>query len=70
MKVIIEFNIDNAAFVDDWGSEVGRVLQQARTVLDNHGRPRDGKSFEVIGRLSDINGNKVGHVRLENKDEA
>ncbi len=68
MKVIIEFDTDNAAFENDWTGEITELLVKSRLVLSQHGQPEEGKSFEIIGRLLDTNGNSVGHVRIEDKE--
>ncbi len=59
MKLIIEIELDNAAF--GFGStheEVGRIL---RELMRSH-RIRRSMVEEI--RLSDINGNKVGHAEV------
>ena len=51
----IEINTDNAAFADDPGIEVGRILHRLADALQNHEvKLADG------GGLQDINGNRVG----------
>ena len=65
MKFVLEIKMDNAAFKDEYGdgldaetgaSEVSRILNQARTQIQNAGALEDRSS----GTLVDINGNLVG----------
>lgn len=51
MKIMIEFDTDNAAFENDRDTECARIL---RLVAD---RIANG---ETSGRLRDINGNDIG----------
>lgn len=77
MKVIIEFECDNDAFVgdDDWEqdlidtfyTEVGNVLEQAREKIVEQRRREDGcvcTALESADKLLDSNGNTVGTVRV------
>ena len=65
MRVIIEFETDNAAFVDSWDWEIGRVLDIAKDQLQGGQKPPDGVLRR--GPLRDSNGNRIGHVQLEDK---
>lgn len=61
MELIIKFNIDNAAFNEDT-DEIKRVIHTAIDKID-----QDGESL-MNGYhmpLSDINGNKIGYVAIE-----
>ena len=64
MQVTVVINTDNAAFSDgNLQSEVARILRNAAQ-LSEDGRidlNDDGDSFP----LSDINGNKVGRISVE-----
>lgn len=53
-------NMDNAAFEDDPGAEVARIMQEAAASLEGRGFDRP---FAVP--LRDINGNKVGVMGYE-----
>jgi len=66
MKVIVQFNTDNAAFEDyGFATEVAKILDQAESKIANHGHRIGDKKFEVIGNLRDTNGNTVGAVCIE-----
>ena len=61
MKVVIEFDVKNAAF-DDWQREVKRVVGAAATRLaDLPDRPAGA----LRAPLFDSNGNTVGSIRVE-----
>jgi len=57
MKLKIEIDIDNAAFVDDIQEEVVAVLARAAQKLAFNGSP------EVV-KLLDTNGNVVGSAKV------
>lgn len=57
MVVRIEINIDNAAFCDNPGSEVARILREEADRLEN-----DKLSSQS---LVDFNGNYVGKTRIQ-----
>jgi hypothetical protein len=54
MQIILSIKADNAAFTDDPGAEVARILRDAAKHIE-----RDGPHFR---RLMDSNGNKVGEM--------
>jgi len=63
MKLIIEINLDNAAFDDNCGGEVSKILRKQvfacettkrAFFITHHGIP-----------LKDTNGNTVGKITLE-----
>jgi len=57
MDITITINTDNAAFEDDRGAEVARILTKlARYIRDN------GPEYAHCRRLMDANGNAVGTV--------
>lgn len=56
MKMVLEFNMDNATFADDPDGEVLRILDVCA------GRIASGQL--TTGRLSDSNGNFVGGYRF------
>jgi len=61
MKLTLEINMDNAAFEDAPGQEAARILHKiACKIQDWPG----ANEFNL--RLSDLNGNKVGHVTVSN----
>lgn len=53
MKIVIEFNTENAAFCDPY--EIDRILTQARGKIGDVGEER---------KLLDSNGNTVGKVTV------
>ncbi len=59
--VVIEINTDNAAFEDDAGAEVARILRELATRYENEGF----FAFHSSGdrTIRDINGNVVGSCR-------
>jgi hypothetical protein len=60
MKIVIEFDTENAAFEDDRYAEVNRILNNANKrimqCLD------DGNDIRVP--IKDINGNRVGILEI------
>lgn len=68
MKVHIEFNVDNAAFVDDWSREVQSTTNQIETILNRLGRPDGKKKCSVVGHLWDTNGNTIGSVWFKEEE--
>ena len=65
MKVIIEFRVENAPFVADWGGQIQKILERASAQLRKHGFPTGPEKFKIVGRLHDSDGNPVGHIRVE-----
>jgi hypothetical protein len=68
MKIIIEFETDNAAFEDDFAAEVRAVLVQAKhKIFAQMGRPNGCKCTapEAVDKLLDVNGNTVGSVSIQ-----
>jgi hypothetical protein len=57
MKLKIEIAMDNAAFEDDRGAEVARILAQYAKRCGDGGDPEPCT-------LHDFNGNTVGHVKV------
>lgn len=53
MRILIEFNADNAAFVDNFEDEIQKIMKQATEYLV------DKRNVET---LHDSNGNKIGTV--------
>ena len=61
MTITIEIKCDNAAFEDNEGREVARILRRLATLCEEHGiEAADGN------RLMDFNGNHVGGVTIDN----
>lgn len=59
MDIIIKINTDNAAFEDNCGPEVARILADIGNTLC-YVEPIDWRG----GPLKDINGNKVGEITI------
>jgi hypothetical protein len=61
MKTIIKVNMDNAAFTDEEGTELARIL---RKLADNI----DGGGLDELSNklLKDINGNTCGTFKVSN----
>lgn len=65
MRVVIEFETDNAAFENNFTDEVEGVLQRAiirvlrRVQVDEESEINEGSDA-----LHDTNGNSIGRVRL------
>jgi hypothetical protein len=60
MRCVIEIRMDNAAFDGpDGGCELARILRKIASDVAE----RDVR-FDVINRLRDINGNKVGSYQI------
>lgn len=64
MKVIIEFETDNASFADDLPGEVDRVLDDVAARLAARLNMPDRITADS-GRVSDSNGNTIGKWRFE-----
>lgn len=60
MKITITINTDNAAFEDESGSEVARILRE----LCNEIEGRDILGNDDGTNLRDINGNRVGVMEV------
>ena len=59
MKIVIEFDTDNAAFEDNFLMEVTKTLQQAKGAII------DSENNTGIRRpLKDTNGNRVGVIDI------
>lgn len=56
--VTIKFDIDNAAFEDNWIGEIGYVMTRATQILEDAGV----NAFER--KLRDSNGNTIGAVEV------
>jgi hypothetical protein len=63
MKCKIEITMDNAAFEEDAGMELARILRRLATDAEKH-------SVHNLDWLSlrDMNGNYVGRVTIEEKE--
>lgn len=69
MKIIIEFEIGNAAFEDDFLFAIDHILDHAKQRIlsntDECRRPDLGDRMRKnLGKLKDLNGNTVGEVAL------
>ena len=61
MDIKIEFNTDNAAFEDNFITEVERVLNRARAAVYVYA------STDGVETLLDTNGNVIGKVTVKGK---
>lgn len=61
MKVAITIACDNAAFEDDPGAEVARILHNLAERIANYGPIAPGDFWAI----KDANGNKVGVAKVE-----
>ena len=59
MELMININLDNAAFEDDPGAEVARILHNLAASYEERGHVQDTRT------LRDRNGNTVGSARVE-----
>jgi hypothetical protein len=59
---LIEINTDNAAFADEPGYEIARILREHADRLESRG-PGDLGTVTLL----DINGNRVGTARLSGR---
>jgi hypothetical protein len=68
IKAMIEIELDNAAFEDDFSLELSAILQQAASKLV---RQRTSVPVTVCAhdKLLDFNGNTVGRCYLVNDDD-
>ena len=66
MQLKITIDMDNAAFEDDRGGEVERILKTASKNIDRHLGYAPDQDFSC--KLQDINGNTVGDVSLTVED--
>ena len=56
MEYIIKINCDNAAFTENPGMEVARILRKLADIVESNGLQNK--------KLMDINGNSVGYTVL------
>lgn len=62
MKIKIEITCDNAAFDDQPGLEVARLLRKLADGIEQY--PDADDFLDVSTRLLDINGNHVGNATV------
>lgn len=62
-KMVLEIEMDNAAFDDEPMTETARILRKLATDLEWNGGPVTGDFYS----LSDVNGNLVGWAKLYGK---
>jgi len=60
MELRIKLNLDNAAFEDDQGAEVARILAAYAASIESG----ELNGFDLTATLRDVNGNKVGTAVL------
>ena len=65
MKITVEFDTDNAAFDGDPVPEVHRILDRAKHQIADYLSYWQEGDGEAKTALRDINGNKVGTVKVE-----
>lgn len=64
MKAIIEVRMDNAAFEENQGGELSRILRALADTIDD----LSALSSHDNTRLMDRNGNHVGDLIIDEKD--
>ena len=67
MKVSITFECDNAAFEDDFKSELRHVLRKAEALVEGSIIP--GSCLVETRKILDSNGNTVGRVMVSRMGE-
>lgn len=65
MKAIITVNMDNAAFTENKGSELARILSLLAGYVSNY----EDLAVSEGCKLRDINGNIVGSYRVTEEDD-
>jgi hypothetical protein len=65
MKYFLEINLDNAAFENNPGLEVARILREAADRVEGYSFNNAPTNFPLF----DVNGNRVGTHGYLNKDE-
>jgi|TARA_R110000868_G_scaffold65437_2_gene195770 hypothetical protein len=59
MKIVIEFDTDNAAFEDNFLMEVTKAVQQAKAaIIDSE------NNTQIRRPIKDTNGNRIGVVNI------
>ena len=59
MKIVIEFDTNNAAFEDNFLMEVTKAVQQAKAaIIDSE------NNTEIRRPIKDTNGNRIGVVNI------
>ncbi len=59
MKIVIEFDTNNAAFEDNFLMEVTKAIQQAKAaIIDSE------NNTQIYRPIRDINGNRIGVVDI------
>ena len=59
MKIVIEFDTDNAAFEDNFLMEVTKTVQQAKAaIIDSE------NNTQIRRPIKDTNGNRIGVVNI------
>jgi hypothetical protein len=59
MKIVIEFDTDNAAFEDNFLMEVTKAVQQAKAaIIDSE------NNTQIRRPIKDTNGNRIGVVSI------
>lgn len=59
MKIQIEFDIDNAAFDDDFNQEIEFVLNTCKDLCEQ----KSEEPLSLLYTLRDSNGNKIGTIK-------
>ena len=63
MRFIVTISMENAAFGEDCGSEVARILRKLASACASGEYSLPDTS--AVATLLDVNGNKVGSARVE-----
>ena len=64
-EVIVQFDLDNAAFEDDLEGELFRIFHKAQCDIMRGLDTVEGQESLISGkRILAINGNTVGHIRF------
>lgn len=61
MKLTLTLSVDNAAFAENGGHEVARILREAAAELNAE---KEIWLVDGIRRLWDINGNRIGYLTV------
>lgn len=64
MRITIEFDVDNAAFVDNFDGEIAVICRQAAEKATRLAKEELRSSLPAQLPLHDTNGNTVGNVQV------
>lgn len=66
MKLLIEMNMDNAAFEGNPGWEASRILRRRLANIESI----DANDVGIVFPLMDVNGNRVGQITVLGDEDA